>query len=248
MQVPAVDMRFFDRVYRGLRGTLPHTLREDFCGTGLLAASWVRRRPGNRAWGIDLDPVPLAWGERHNRAPLGAMASRLHLVRGDVRTTRIPPCDVAAAMNFSFNCFKERDELVAYFATVRRSLRKAGVLFLDAFGGPESMEILSEKRRMRGFTYVWEQSDYDPISGHIMAHITFRFPDGTAMRRAFTYDWRAWTVPELRDCLREAGFAATRVFWETTDARGSGTGVFREARRATPCESFVCCIAAHGPE
>lgn len=245
VQAPDVDIRFFERVHSRLRGRLPTTMREDFCGTGLLAAEWVRRRPENAAWAVDLDPVPLAWGEAHNRRPLGDAASRLHLIRGDVRTVRVPRCDIAVAMNFSFFCFKDRASLVSYFAGVRKNLGSGGIFFLDTFGGPEAMAVLEESRRVAGFQYVWQQAKYDPISADMLAHIHFRFGDGSQLRRAFSYDWRAWTLPELRDCLADAGFRTTRVFWELTDSRGDGTGTFRESRRATACDAYVCCLAAH---
>ena len=245
VQAPEADLALFERVYRRLRGRRPTTFREDFCGTAFLSATWVAQRPVNSAWAVDLDPVPLAWGEQHVRRPLGEAARRLHMVRGDVRTARVPRCDITCAMNFSFCCFKNRRDLVRYFASARASLARGGVFFLDAFGGSEGGDILEETRQCRGFVYRWQQEDSDPISGSLRTHIHFDFPDGTTLRRAFSYDWRAWGLPELRDCLADAGFRATRVFWEMTDARGNGTGAFREASRATPCESFVCCVAAH---
>ena len=35
---------------------------------------------------------------------------------------------------------------------------------------------------------------------------------------AFTYEWRLWSVPELRDAMLEAGFASTEVYAKTADA------------------------------
>lgn len=245
VQLPEADTRFFERVYSKLRGKPPRTLREDFGGTGYLSGYWVSRGRDREAWVVDIDPRPLAWGEKHVRAPLGRAAARLHYLRADARTVRTPACDVVVAMNFSFFCFKERSVLIDYFRHVHRRLAKGGMLFLDAFGGPESIDELVETRRMKGFTYVWEQAKVNPILSELEAFIHFRFPDGTEMRRAFRYDWRIWTVQEIRECLREAGFRHAKVFWETTDSKGDGTGHYRETERTTACESFVCCLVAH---
>jgi hypothetical protein len=37
------------------------------------------------------------------------------------------------------------------------------------------------------------------------------------MERAFTYDWRYWTLPELTELLQEAGYRDVRVYWDTSN-------------------------------
>jgi hypothetical protein len=60
----------------------------------------------------------------------------------------------------------------------------------------------------------------------LVAHIHFELKDGRRLRRAFTYDWRMYTLPELRDAVREAGFTSFEVWSEGYDARtGRGNGV-----------------------
>jgi hypothetical protein len=73
---------------------------------------------------------------------------------------------------------------------------------------------------------VWDQAEYFPVTGDLLCHIHFRFPDRSRLERAFTYDWRLWTLPELRELLEEAGFRRTTVYWEGTDRRGNGNGEF----------------------
>ena len=45
------------------------------------------------------------------------------------------------------------------------------------------------------------------------------------MMKAFTYEWRVWTMPEILEMLTEAGFRPT-VYWEQADEGGEGNGVF----------------------
>ena len=71
---------------------------------------------------------------------------------------------------------------------------------LDAYGGNESTEIMEESRKTDfGFTYIWDQDEYWPGTGEYVCHIHFEFKDGTKMKKAFTYEWRLWTIPELKD-------------------------------------------------
>ena len=125
-------------------------------------------------------------------------------------------------MNFSYWVFHERRELVRYFRAARRALRPGGMLFVNAFGGTEAMATLIERRRIAvtnaadgtllpAFTYEWEHAHFNPISHRLRCYIHFRFRDGTAMRRAFHYDWRMWTLPEITELLREAGFGDAHV-------------------------------------
>jgi hypothetical protein len=71
--------------------------------------------------------------------------------------------------------------------------------------------------RVPPFTYVWDQASYNAVDHHIRCYIHFEFKDGTALRRAFRYDWRLWSLPELQELMREAGFADVEVYLEGWD-------------------------------
>lgn len=245
VQCPEADVIFFDRVYREWNGSLPRTLREDFCGTAAICAAWVRRRENNTAIGVDLHAPTLAVGQRRHIAPLGDDAARVSLLCQDVRAARAPKVDVIGALNFSYMVFRGRSELVDYFRGVRASLARHGVFVLDIFGGWDAQALKTETRRRSGFTYVWDQAAFDPITHHTRFHIHFRFPDGSEMRRAFTYDWRLWTIPEVQEALAEAGFGRSTVYWEGTDQRtGRGNGVFRRTARTASCPGWIAYVAA----
>jgi len=100
-----------------------------------------------------------------------------------------------------------------------------GMLLLDAYGGSDAFREIEEKREEKGFTYVWDQHFFNPLTGHVINHIHFRFRDGTRLERAFTYEWRLWTLPELTELLREAGFRDVTVYWEGSEKSGEGNGV-----------------------
>jgi SAM-dependent methyltransferase len=241
------EAAFLATTFRKLVGRPAESLREDFCGTALLCAEWVKKGKNKKdrtAVGIDLDASVLAWGTKHNLAPIGEPGNRVTLLRQNV-LDRVPGTfDITVALNFSYFIFRTRDALRDYFRRARRTMKKDGLFFIDLYGGPESWRCLVESRRQKGFTYVWDQSAIDPITNSVTNHIHFRFPDGTKLRKAFTYEWRFWSIPELVELLGEAGFGKTRVYWEDGDDDGEGTGVFRPRTSVEQEAAFVAYIVA----
>jgi hypothetical protein len=249
VQSPEPDLAFLSKVYRRWNGKAPLHLREDFCGTALLSATWARRA-GRSAEGFDLDPESLAWGTAHNLAPLGERAARVELRRSDVRARGRRPADLRVAQNFSYWVFRERAELLEYFRRARAGLARGGLFAIDAYGGPDAISQLVDVNRMEhGFTYVWEQESYLPGNGETINHIHFRFRDGSEMRRAFTYHWRFWNLPELADLLREAGFARVEAWFEEgdddEDGRGNGSYVLDPTGATSrDCAAWIAYLVA----
>jgi len=239
-----IDM--VDQTYKDLRGRPAAFLREDFCGTGNTSCEWVRRRKTNTAIGFDLDPEVLAWGRRENIAKMSAQRqSRVELVEQDVLTAGDTAADIIVAMNFSYLIFKTRPQLRAYFAAARRGLKDDGILMLDGYGGHDSWRTIQEKTKHDGFTYLWDQRKFNPITFEALCHIHFKFPDGSKMKRAFTYDWRMWTLPEIRETLADAGFAKSTVYWEGTDEEtGEGNDIYTPTEVGDDDPSWIVYIVA----
>ncbi len=246
VQCPEADVAFIRRVFHKRFGRYPTHLREDFCGTAWLACEWVKAHRDNEAVGVDLDRPTLDWGRKHNLSRLSdEQAARVELIHGDVMKARTGRVDVVAALNFSYFLFKELDALVTYFRKARGALRPEGMLLLDAYGGWEAQQLVEESTPNNGFTYVWDQDDYNPVTDEAVCHIHFRFPDGSRMRRAFTYHWRLWTMGGVRDALQAAGFRDVEVYWEGTDADGDGNGVFRRQHRAENSAGWIAYVVAY---
>ncbi len=220
LSVQAVDneVEVLDDLYKKEFDEKPLRMREDFCGTALLCATWVKSDPERTATGVDLDAPTLQWGRERNIAPLGEDQTRVTLIQDDVRSFRPGKFQVINALNFSYSVFRTRQDLRTYFAAVHASLEDKGLFLVDAYGGWESQEPMEEPRRVAGgFTYIWDQNSFDPITHEVVNHIHFKFKDGTRMDKAFTYEWRYWTLPELQELLIEAGFSAVRVYWDQAD-------------------------------
>ena len=239
-----IDM--VDKTYHEIRGRHAVKLREDFCGTGNTSCEWVRRRPTNTATGFDLDAEVLDWGRRKNVARLDAdQQARIQLLQQDVRKACEPAADLILAMNFSYQIFKTREQLRAYFIAARAGLAEGGILMMDGFGGHESWCTIKEKTKYDGFTYLWEQRKFNPITFEAQCHIHFKFPDGSKMKRAFSYDWRMWTPPEIRESLEDAGFSKSTVYWEGTDEEtGEGNDEYSATEVGEDDPSWIVYIAA----
>ncbi|MDX1519403.1 MAG: class I SAM-dependent methyltransferase [Gammaproteobacteria bacterium] len=244
VQCVEVEIDFVDATYTQIRKKKAKTLREDFCGTANTSCEWVRRRPGNTAIGIDLDPDVQQWGREHNIARLNdEQKKRIRLVNSDVMTACVKPVDIVLAMNFSYWIFKDRVRMIDYFRKVRQGLKKDGIFILDACGGYEAIREMTEESDYGKFTYVWDQDKYNPITGDYLCRIHFKFKDGSKMKNAFTYDWRFWTLPELTEMLTEAGFKA-EVYWEGTGKDGEGNGVFKPAKVGEADAGWIVYIVA----
>ncbi|HEX9637095.1 MAG TPA: hypothetical protein VGB99_06150 [Acidobacteriota bacterium] len=247
VQSPAENDAFFATVFKELRGRAAVSLREDFCGSFLQALTWVRRGPSRTAIAVDLDLEPLAYGRRRLARSSRSQRRRLRVLRQNVLKVTRPRVDLTVALNYSFYVFKRWSELLAYCRSSRRSLNRDGLLLLEMVGGPGFIEKLMETRRIRGrgsswFTVVWDQKSFDPISREGLYAIHFKFPDGPRMRDAFTYDWRVWTIPEVRTALELSGFGRTLVYWEQNDDRGRGTEVYTVQERADNDYAWTCYV------
>jgi cyclopropane fatty-acyl-phospholipid synthase-like methyltransferase len=247
VQSPDAEIDFVDKTFKKLRGRHASRLREDFCGTGYSACEWIRRRPNNTAIGLDLDPVPLKWGRANNLAALTeAQQSRIELVEADVLSApkAALAVDAILAMNFSYWIFQTRPLLRSYFEAARRALNSDGVLFMDCYGGWEASMITKERRRVGNFTYIWEQESFNPITGEMHCKIHFQLSNKRWLKNAFTYTWRLWTIPELRELLLEAGFKNVTAYWEGDDGKGGGNGVFRPTTNGESCPAWIAYLVA----
>ncbi len=248
VQSPGEHVEFFDRVYQGHNGRLPRLFKEDFCGTALLSAEWVKTRPDNQAIGVDLDAETLAWGKEHNIDPLGADAKRLTIHEADVRDIVDPKVDVLAALNFSYFIFKTRAELLKYFQVARQSIADDGMFVMDIFGGTESFDPdVTDRTRYDGWTYIWDQKYYDPITNHTAYAIHFKFhgSHGSMMRDAFVYEWRHWSIPEVKELLQEAGFSHVDIYWEDIDDEtDEGNGEFNLVTETENSPGWIALMVA----
>lgn len=243
VQDAKVEVDFLDYVYRAIFRRRPRTLLEDFCGSALICSEWVTRDVARLATGVDIDPKVLRWGKQHNVAPLGDAAERVKLLRQDVRAPVGAKFDVVCAFNFSYWVFRTREEMRRYFAHVRTLLGKDACFVLDAYGGWEAQQPMQERRRIKGgFTYVWDQNQFDPITHEVVNYIHFEFKNGTKLKKAFSYHWRFWTLPELQELLAEAGFSDVQVYWDCS--KGEDDEVFRPRLRAKNQPGWLAYLVA----
>ena len=245
---PETDVDFATRVFQELRERPLRHFREDFCGTAAMAAEFLSRDTRNTAEGFDLDSVPVEWGKVHNFGAVSDGDARMNFHLADVREPADKRPDMTVAQNFSYFCFKEREELLNYFRCIHRDLAADGIFLMDIYGGPDALMEQEEEREIDddAFTYVWDQAEYWPGTGEYKCAIHFRFSDGSEMTNAFTYDWRLWGLPELKDVLFDAGFETVRPYFEGTDEddEEEGNGEFDFDEKGENCIAWIGYLVA----
>ena len=210
-QSPRAQARFL----RALHAGAPRTLGEDFCGSGAIARAWLALDPAHAAVCVDQDPEALrALDARLDDDARARCTQRL----ADVRDAR-DPADILIALNFPVGYFFERNDLVAWFRHARARCNPGGVFVVDIYGGENAFSVGDFEQTLDdGLRYRWEQREADPVTGTVLNAMHFTLPDGRELRDAFVYRWRLWSVPELRDAMRDAGFARADVYDSLGDA------------------------------
>jgi len=239
------EVKFLQATYSELRNKKAQLLREDFCGTASVCCEWVRQGEDFKAIGVDIEPSVLEWGRQHRLSQLpSADQTRVSLIESDVMTVDTPQADILAAFNFSYFLFTSRDQLRDYFKRSYAALKDDGLFFVDMYGGPEAQEETKEKTKNDGFTYIWHQAKFHPVTNFARCHIHFKFPDGSKIKKAFTYEWRLWSAPEIREVLAEAGFGKTTLYWEGEDEDGEGNGEFAPDEKGEADLAWIAYIVA----
>lgn len=232
-----------------LHPSTPVLLREDFSGTAALARAFLKRSSAHRAIAVDRDP------DVTRRIP---RQSRLRILTQDVLATspRLPQSDLIAATNFAVGYFHERADLLRYLRLCRERLAPSGVFFCDLYGGTTALSTGRWSRtiplsRGSSFTYTWRQLAADPLRNLVHNAIDFsaRAPHPWRITSAFTYHWRLWSIPELTDAMRDAGFTHVEVHDRLGDAIDSDGRLY--LRPVAPDhewdDPFVAYVAARVP-
>lgn len=243
VQSPEEDVKFYRKAYKKInRGREPRILREDFCGAGAISCEWVKLNPENKSCGLDLDMEPMNYGRENYISQLSpAQQQRIVLIHKDVLSPNLPNADIAVAVNFSYYFFKSRDVLKEYFSNVHRSLNEGGVFIVDSFGGTQCTDAIEDSTRHKNFTYYWDQKSFDPVTNEAYFEIHFRYKS-KKYEGVFSYDWRMWSLAEVREIMLEVGFKSTQIYWEGTDRNGRGNGVFTVVKKGEACLSWIAYV------
>lgn len=253
-QDPTAQAAVLAEIYRRIRDHRePRILREDFAGNAADATAWVDAARNRRAIAVDFDGPTLEYAQHRAERILGKRSNRIDFIEADVHQMKPPQvaaADVLSVLNFSTFYMHSRKALRRYFEHAHECLNNEGVLILNAYGGPAAMRAHTDQHRIvptreRGqkqalppFDYHWQQLDYDACSARIRCRIHFDVPDPEApegkrhLANAFSYDWRLWTLPELTETLREAGFRKAQVWRHTADIDARPPTVFLGPVRA----------------
>lgn len=244
VQSPDGDVQFYRERYKEFFGAPQKgmTLREDFCAGGAISCEWVKLHKDNTSCGLDLDEEPMTYGRNNYIAKLTPdQQKRITLIKKNVLEAGLPKAHIAVATNFSYYIFKDRKTLMDYFKNVYQSVHKKGLFIVDMFGGTACTDHSQDRNPCDGFTYYWEQKDFDPVSNFANFGIHFRYK-GKFYKDVFTYDWRMWTIPEIKEIMLEAGFDDVAIYWEGSKRDGTGSGKFNRVTEGEACLSWIAYV------
>lgn len=223
VQHPLAEVAFVEHAWAHYHGgaSEPMLLREDFAGTGAVAAAWAASDPDRQAMAIEIDGPTAEWAACQFDDP------DLHIVNADVLAVAEPAVQVAVALNFSVLIYHSNAGLLRYLSHARSCLTPGGLLILDLFGGPEIDQPSLTARRVdpdeggfEPFTYRWQQDGLDPLTDRIVCRIHFEWDDGRRLEDAFRYDWRLWQPGQIIDLARQAGFVESALWWSDPSEPG----------------------------
>jgi hypothetical protein len=228
---------------RAVHANEPRLLREDFCGSAAVSRRWLeearKRGEGAKAIALDLESGPLA--RATDQATEAGITEGLELRHADaVAAADTDGADVVFVGNFSIGYIHERQPLVEYLKRSRERLARGNggfggsVFVCDTYGGAAAFKLGGFERKHPGrrgevIRYSWLHEMADPLTGLVENSISFRVEvSGEVVQewpRAFVYRWRLWSIAELREAMKEAGFRETEVYKDVNLAPG------QEARR-----------------
>ncbi len=245
VQSPDQDVKFIRDCYIRHSGRRPVIFCEDFSFTFALSCEWVRANRKHKSIAIDIDKDPLDYGKKMYLSQLSShQQKRIQVIHANVLRKDLPSADIIAALNFSYFTFKLKKQMKTYFRQCHKRLRAKGIFVLDCFGGSQCLEANEEIEEGKRFTYYWDQVNFDPVTHHSLFYIHYKRKREAKREKVFTYDWRLWTIPELRELLQEAGFRRTHIYWEGSRRDGTGNGKFTPVEKGEECESWIAYIIA----
>ncbi|MCL4811890.1 MAG: methyltransferase domain-containing protein, partial [Vicinamibacteraceae bacterium] len=198
--------------WREFAGRHPGPVLELGCGTGRIAAPLARA--GLRVVGLDRSAPMLAHAfRRRRRLPL---ASRPHLVRGDIRSLPFPDASfgVVLAPYGILQSLLSDDDVRATLSSAARVLTPGGRLGIDLVPDVPRWREYRNRVTMRGHhgkdrtpIALVESVEQDRARGLTVFHHEYREGRGAGAKVArFTVTFRTLPVPLVRTHLEEAGF------------------------------------------
>jgi SAM-dependent methyltransferase len=205
------------------------------CGTATTAVLLARR--GIRTYGVDLSAIMC----RLARAKARRRRTALQVIRGDTRDFRLPErVDLVLCEFDALNHIPREEDLTRVTRSVSRALRPGGHFYFDV------NNQLAFQKVWPGVWWIEKPGvalvmhggwiECDGVCG--FTDVEWFIRDEKMWRRHHEHIKQvAWSAPEIRRALREAGFDRVRAFDATPFFRGDpkiqpGCRTFYLARKA----------------
>jgi SAM-dependent methyltransferase len=208
-------------LYQGLAERVGGPILEAACGSGRLLLPLARA--GYEVVGLDTSPPMLRLADAAlAREP--SLADRVHLVEGDLRSTRLGrEFGLAIVALDSFGLLVEKEDQVRALANLRRHIHDDGLLVLDVANGnvrggePTEETVLHRYGSLPDdgpLVVKWSlrRTDHALQLDHLALVYDETAPDGAVRRTLVELDLRYFTRFELELLLDRAGFFLEALF------------------------------------
>jgi len=237
----AFSARVADRLPRVLARlrVKPHRVLDLTCGEGTFAIKMAKK--GYRMTGVDRSSAMLAVARRKAREA----HVRVRFIERDVRSLRFhEEFDLVTSWYDSLNYLLRLDDLEKTFAGTFRALRPGGVLLFDmntpgtlAKGWQRHPSFVEVDTRD---AFVVHRSTWDARKHVATLRVTcFAVRNGRWLRIDEIHRERAYTLPQIRACLRKVGLrelACWGSFRDLTPPRRGGRKYWFACRREGPLD------------
>jgi SAM-dependent methyltransferase len=216
VQNPKREIEFYIKQFRNVFNKIPLKFREDFCGTGLLCCEWVKSNVLNTAIGIDYDLDTINFGIENNVNYLSSGSDRVKLIHQNVLDPfdNLEKFDIICSMNYSHFLLTKRKDLVKYFKNVKSNLNTKGMLLMDFFGGAHVYDYHTHNNLSEIYKYIGEQMNI--LNNITVISLNFK-NDKNNFEPFFKYNFRVYTLIELKEALEDAGFNKFKIFIKDID-------------------------------
>jgi hypothetical protein len=91
--------------------------------------------------------------------------------------------------------------------------------------------------------YTAEQKKFDVFTNVSRLTLSFKFPDGSKLKDVFFYDFRLWSLPELREALNDSGFKDVWI-WFPEETEDDEEPEYKETTSASNRENWIALLVA----
>ncbi|KAL8255669.1 hypothetical protein R6Q59_030736 [Mikania micrantha] len=209
VQSPKGDISYLQKFFLTyVGGRAPLHLQEDFCGTAMLSTEWLRSDSRRTAIGLDLDVEALDWCIENNVNKIGTdLSSRIFLYHGNVLQPQEAKLVKSNLQNTMHNITLEENETTSEPVTNSEAPPSRDIVCAFNY----SCCCLHARHELVSY-FINALQALSKKGGIFVMDLYGGTSSECELRMQRNFQILRWSLPEIKDCLEEAGFRSVH-FW-----------------------------------